>query len=100
MTVVQTPGKKLAVYHVECKEADLSEINQDWLTAAQWTAESDQSLAGETVQREADEHNVLISILEANQLIEPEVIFKLSRIFAKIHIIISKGIVNEIPCER
>lgn len=74
-------GKKVA-YHVECKEADLDEICQDWQTASQWTVEYDQSLA------------------EANQLMEPEVIFKLSRIFATIIIIISNENVHDIPSER
>ena len=40
------------------------------------------------------------AILEANQLMEPEVIFKLSRIFAKINIIISNENVHDIPSER
>ena len=44
---------------------------------------------------------ILIFItLEANQLMEPEVIFKLSRIFAKIIIIISNENVHDIPSER
>ena len=44
-TFYQRAGKKVA-YHVECKEADLFEICQDWQTAAQWTVENDQSPAG------------------------------------------------------
>lgn len=77
----KTGSNKKVSYDVECKEADLSEMCQDWMSIPGWTAD-------------------IVQTEEANELLEPEVIFKLSRIVINVNIIISFPVVHLLPDER
>jgi len=74
-------SKKVS-YHVVTKEADLSDLCLSWMTLDQWTADS------------------LDTYLEATELLEPEVIFKLYRVKITHIVILAFPIIHNLPNGR
>ena len=96
---MQLSHRSSAVYEVECKEAALGEVSQQWLEVATWSLEVEDAPAGVLVMSSSccDPSSVSAS---ATALLEPEVIFKLSRVVVRVNIVPQAEIVHDIPSER
>ena len=99
---MQLSHRSSAVYEVECKEAALGEVSQQWLEVTTWSLEVEDAPAGATIMSSSCPRHVVIPTLcpEATALLEPEVIFKLSRVVVRVNIVTSAEIVHDIPSER